>query len=144
MQPRRAHVPQPFPGEPGLSGHGEGKDVLVGNSAVRQNPLAGADVPAGVAVAEHRAGTPSSRVNRNTSGIRNATSVSDGISRKIGLGFSSAHSRLVDQHRFVGDDRVSRSGEYHGDIPVTHNHRASDNLQRTLRASATIDSRVAI
>jgi hypothetical protein len=56
MQPCKENVRQPFPGKPGLPGSRIGKDVLMRHLSVRQNPLTGAYVPAGVAVAQHARG----------------------------------------------------------------------------------------
>ena len=56
VQPREQDIPQPFPGEPGLARLRVRKNILMGHTAIRQNPFAGTNVPAGVAIAQHALG----------------------------------------------------------------------------------------
>jgi hypothetical protein len=52
VQPGEEDVGEPFPGIPEAVGLGIGKDVVQGNAVMGKNPLAGADMPACVAVAQ--------------------------------------------------------------------------------------------
>jgi len=56
MEQGEEDVGEPLPGKPRLAGLGEGEDVAGDHAAMFKNPLAGADVPAGVAVAQQQAG----------------------------------------------------------------------------------------
>ena len=54
VEPGEEYVAQPFPREPRSARLGEREDVAHRNPAVGENPFAGPDVPAGIAIAEQR------------------------------------------------------------------------------------------
>src|SRR5262249_61148980 len=52
MQRRKQDIGQPLPREPRRIRRGEQKYILMGYGAMRQNVVAGADMPAGIAISE--------------------------------------------------------------------------------------------
>ena len=65
MQPGEDYVPQPLPRKPRLSRLSKREQILVGHPAVTHDPLAGAHMPSGVAVAQQCLGAVHARKDEN-------------------------------------------------------------------------------
>lgn len=54
MEQSKDDISTPLPGKPGLAWTGVGEEVGIGDLAVGKNPLTGADVPTGIAIAQQK------------------------------------------------------------------------------------------